>query len=63
MKAGWLDNSYLESANKMRCAVHKKVDALGVVQDVSGAPTFNYQGIAPEAQEFFLLMEAAAEDL
>jgi len=63
VKAGWLDNSYLEPANKMRYAVHKKVDELGVVRDVSGAPTFDHQGIAPEAQAFFLLMEAAAEDV
>ena len=63
VKGGWFDPSYLDLANKMRAAAHKKVDEFGIVRDVCAAPTFDYQGIAPEAQAFFLLMEAAYKDL
>lgn len=63
VSAGWLDASYLKAADRMRAAAHGKVDAYGIVRDVCAAPTFDYQGIAPEAQAFFLLMEAAHMDL
>ncbi len=56
---GWLPSSYKEHADKMRAAVHQKVDASGYVQGVCGAPTFDRAGTAPEGQAFFLLMEAA----
>lgn len=59
---GWLDDSYLKYADKMRNAVHKKVDGYGLVQGVCGAPYFNSPGTATEGQAFFLLMEAAAKD-
>jgi len=61
--AEWLDGSYLTPADSMRDAVHQKVDALGFVQDVCGAPHFNAPGTATEGQAFFLLMEAAYRDL
>ncbi|MGA2548456.1 MAG: glycoside hydrolase family 88 protein [Rectinemataceae bacterium] len=60
---GWIDKSFLGAANMMREAAHKKVDKWGIVRDVCGAPTFQSQGMAPEAQAFFLLMEAAYRDL
>jgi len=59
VRDGWLDKSYLKSANKMREAVHKKVDQFGLVQGVCGAPNFDHPGTATEGQAFFLLMEAA----
>jgi unsaturated rhamnogalacturonyl hydrolase len=60
VKEEWLDPSYLAYARQMREAVHLKVDTLGLVQDVCGAPTFDKPGTAPEGQAFFLLMESAA---
>jgi len=56
---GWIPPTYKEYADKMRKAVHKKVDEYGYVQGVCAAPTFDYAGTAPEGQAFFLLMEAA----
>jgi len=56
---GWLPPTYKEYGDKMREAVHKKVDDTGYVQGVCAAPTFDHAGTAPEGQAFFLLMEAA----
>jgi hypothetical protein len=47
----------------MRMAAHKKVDAFGLVQGVCGAPNFDHPGTATEGQAFFLLMEAAHNEL
>ena len=44
----WLDKSYLEQAENMRDAVHRKVDQNGYVQDVCGAPFFDSPGRAAE---------------
>ena len=44
-------------------ATHRKVDDLGFVRDVCGAPHFKSPGTATEGQAFFLLMEAAHRDL
>jgi rhamnogalacturonyl hydrolase YesR len=63
IKQGWLSRSYLDSANKMRNAAHKKVDKHGYVTGVCGAPFFRSPGRSTEAQAFFLLMEAAYHDL
>ena len=62
VKGGWLDEAYLEKADKMRNAAWEKLDSYGLVQGVCGAPTFDKPGVAPEGQAFFLLMEAAARD-
>jgi rhamnogalacturonyl hydrolase YesR len=59
LTGGWLPSSYKDYADKMRAAVHEKVDASGYVQGVCAAPTFDRPGTAPEGQAFFLLMEAA----
>ena len=56
---GWLPSSFKVSADRMRAAAHKKVDAFGFVQGVCAAPAFDRAGTAPEGQAFFLLMEAA----
>jgi len=63
IKSGWLGSSYLPFAHKMREAAFSKVDALGFVQDVCGAPFFDSPGRATEGQAFFLLMEAAYNNL
>lgn len=59
---GWLPGAYLQSAELMRRAVWKKVDASGLVQGVCGSPEFSSPGTATEGQAFFLLMEAARRD-
>ena len=60
VRGGWLPESYLAAADKMRAAVRAKVDPFGFVQGVAGAPTFNKPGVSAEGQAFFILMEAAA---
>jgi rhamnogalacturonyl hydrolase YesR len=62
-KAGWLDQSYITRAEKMRSAVHTKVDKYGLVQGVCGSPDFNHSGTACEGQAFFLLMEVAYKEM
>jgi unsaturated rhamnogalacturonyl hydrolase len=63
VRGGWLERHYREVADKMREAVHQKVDSVGLVQGVCGAPNFDRPGTATEGQAFFLLMEAAYRDL
>jgi rhamnogalacturonyl hydrolase YesR len=63
VKAGWMNRTYLDHADKMRQAVYSKVDEFGLVQGVCGAPNFDRPGTATEGQAFFLLMEAAYHDL
>jgi unsaturated rhamnogalacturonyl hydrolase len=62
VKGGWMPASYTEKAERLRAAVHAKVDAFGLVQGVCGAPNFDRSGTATEGQAFFLLMEAARRD-
>jgi unsaturated rhamnogalacturonyl hydrolase len=56
---GWLAQTYLPTADRMRSAAHGKVDDFGLVQGVCGSPRFDHPGTATEGQAFFLLMEAA----
>ena len=63
VKAGTLDSTYLQHADRMREAVYLKVDLFGLVQGVCGAPHFDRSGTATEGQAFFLLMEAAYKGL
>lgn len=63
VRGGWLEDKYLKTADKMREAVYNKVDDFGLVQGVCGAPNFNRPGTATEGQAFFLLMEAAWQDV
>jgi unsaturated rhamnogalacturonyl hydrolase len=55
----WLDEGLIQSANGMRDAANKKIDADGFVQGVCGSPNFNSPGTAAEGQAFNILMEAA----
>lgn len=59
VKSGWLSNSYLVPADKMRRAVYANVDELGLLQNASSAPRFNSPGTSTEGQAFFLMMEGA----
>ncbi|HVM71903.1 MAG TPA: glycoside hydrolase family 88 protein [Anaerolineales bacterium] len=63
VQGGWLGMEALPAADKMRGAVHTRVDEFGLIQGVCGAPNFNHPGTACEGQAFFLLMEAAYRDL
>jgi len=63
VKEGWLDPAYRAQADRIREAVYARVDEFGLVQGVCGAPHFNRPGTATEGQAFFLLMEAAANEL
>jgi unsaturated rhamnogalacturonyl hydrolase len=59
VKSGWLKDSFLKSADKMRAGAHAKVDEYGVVQGACGSPLFDRSGTSTEAQAFLLMMEAA----
>lgn len=59
VKSGWLEDSYLNAADKMRAAAHSKIDQYGLVRDACSSPNFDRPGTSTEAQAFFLMMEAA----
>lgn len=61
--SGWLDASYMVSADKMRVAVYANVDGFGLMQNASKAPRFNSPGTSTEGQAFFLMMEGAFRKL
>ena len=63
VQRGWLEKTYVVKADFMRSAVHKKVDALGLVQGVCGSPEFDHPGTATEGQAFFLMMETARSEM
>lgn len=62
VKEGYLDESYLDYADRSREAAYHQVDELGFVRGVCGMPDFLSSGVASEGQAFFILMEAAARD-
>ena len=57
--AGWLDAGLREAAERCRAAAIRAVDRYGVVRGACGLPDFDRPGVAPEAQAFFIMMEAA----
>jgi len=63
VRAGWLGHEYLSHANQMRSAAYRMMDGSGYVRGVCGAPAFESSGTAPEGQAFFMLMEAAWQEL
>lgn len=63
LQGGWLEETYLPHADRMRAAAHRMVDESGLVRGVCGSPDFDHPGWAAEGQAFFLLMEAAHHDL
>jgi rhamnogalacturonyl hydrolase YesR len=63
LQRAWLPRSYLGSAERMRQAAIRKVDGMGLVQDVCGAPNFDRPGASTEGQAFHILMEVAYADL
>ena len=58
---GWLADSYKPYADKMRQAANAKMNELGFIADVCGAPSFDKSGYSPEGQAFYIMMEAAAD--
>lgn len=62
MKAGWIAEDYLETAEKLRQAANGCVNEFGLVTPVCGMPTFDRPGTAAEGNAFYILMEAAAKD-
>jgi rhamnogalacturonyl hydrolase YesR len=60
---GWLPASYRAAADRMRAAARAKMDNLGYVHGVCGAPNFDRPGIATEGQAFCILMESAGRKL
>jgi unsaturated rhamnogalacturonyl hydrolase len=63
VKSGWLDESYLAAADKMRAAAHVNLDEYGLLQNASKAPNFNSPGTSTEGQAFFIMMESAHRKL
>ena len=59
---GFLDQRYIQKAELMRNAANDRVDEYGYIHDVCGCPNFDRSHFSPEAQAFYLLMEAAAKD-
>lgn len=57
---GWLEQKYIEPAEKMRRAANKKQNRFGFIEGVCGAPGFDKPGFSPEGQAFYLLMEQQA---
>ncbi|WP_231121578.1 glycoside hydrolase family 88 protein [Motilibacter peucedani] len=58
---GWLPDAYLERARSLLASARERVDALGFVDGVSGAPHFDRPGRSAEAQAFHLLAAAAEQ--
>ena len=63
VKRGWINDSYLKHAEFMRKAAYGKIDEHGYISGVCSAPNFEVPGRSTEVQAFFLLMEAAYNDL
>jgi unsaturated rhamnogalacturonyl hydrolase len=59
VRSGWLNESYIAAAEKMRAAIYANVDEYGLMQNASKAPRFNSPGTSTEGQAFFLMMEGA----
>jgi len=60
--AGYLDEVYEKTADRLRCSLHEKVDPYGFLYGVCGVPDNNKTGISSNGQSFFLMMEAAWYD-
>jgi unsaturated rhamnogalacturonyl hydrolase len=60
---GWLPGVYADTGAELLQHARGKVDALGFVTPVCGAPNFDRPGTSVEAQSFFLLASAASRRL
>jgi unsaturated rhamnogalacturonyl hydrolase len=63
VEAGWLDRDYIDTASRMRDAVHGKIDEFGYVTGVPGPPAYSLPARSAEGQAFFLMMEASFDRL
>ena len=59
--SGWLDASWIASAQSIYETACACVDGYGLVRPVCGMPTFDLPGTAAEGQAFFIQMYAARE--
>jgi rhamnogalacturonyl hydrolase YesR len=58
---GYLPDAHIPAADRMRAAANATMDGHGYIWGAAGAPSFDFYGISPEAQAFYILMETAAE--
>lgn len=64
ISSGWLKAAeWLETAEELRKVCEDNLDEYGIIRNVCGTPDFNQLGTAPEAQAFYIMMEAAAKKL
>lgn len=63
VREGWLEDGWLEKAERSRAAALAAVDDFGFVRDVCGLPDFDRPGVAPEGQAFFVMMEGERGEL
>ena len=61
VSGGYLPEKHIESADRMRAAANAMMDEYGYIRGAAGAPSFDFYGISPEAQAFYIMMETAAE--
>lgn len=59
----WLDEKYVENANRIYDTMTSKVDNYGIMRGVCGSPDFLTEGTSCEAQAFYVMMHAARERL
>lgn len=58
---GWLDEKYLDCAERAYAAVRAQVDRFGIIHQVCGCPHFVSEGTSAEAQASFLMADAWRE--
>ena len=58
VREGWLEETFLPAAERIRSAAHASVDAYGLVHNVCGMPFFDRSFVAPEGQAFWMMMES-----
>lgn len=63
LEYGYLDATYRKKADRLRESLYDKIDPYGFLWGVCGIPNNNKTGISANGQSFFLMMEAAYEDL
>ena len=62
VRLGLLDKRYERDASALIDAATANIDEYGILQKVTGAPSFDFQGSSAEAQAFYLLACAAREN-
>lgn len=55
---GYVDESFIENANKAYDTVTSKIDEYGIIREVCGCPHFVSEGTSAEAQASYLIASA-----